>query len=60
VPAGIFEAARIEVYDPKSGHLLFERWYSPRAKYYVKTRAYVTKEGLIEQDLVSFKVDAGK
>jgi hypothetical protein len=59
VPAGAFQAARIEVYDPKSGHLLFERWYSPQAKYYIKTRAYFTKEGLIEQDLVSLKVKAG-
>jgi hypothetical protein len=60
VPAGTFQAARIEVYDPKSGRLLFERWYSPQAKYYIKTRAYVTKEGLVEQDLISLKVDAGK
>jgi hypothetical protein len=59
VPAGAFQAARIEGYDPKSGHLLFERWYSPQAKYYIKTRAYFTKEGLIEQDLVSLKVNAG-
>lgn len=60
VPGGTFEAARIEVYDPKTGRLVFERWYSPRAKYYVKTRAYVTKEGLVEKDLISLKVDAGK
>jgi hypothetical protein len=60
VPAGTFEAARIEVYDPKSGHLLTERWYSPRAKYYVKTRAYFTKEGLVEEDLIRLKVDTGK
>jgi len=60
VPAGTFQAARIEVYDPKSGRLLFERWYSPQAKYYIKTRTYVTKEGLVEQDLTSLKVTAGK
>jgi hypothetical protein len=60
VPAGTFQAARIEAYDPKSGRLLFERWYSPQAKYYIKTRAYVTKEGLVEQDLTSLKVNAGK
>jgi hypothetical protein len=60
VPAGTFQAARIEIYDPKSGRLLFERWYSPQAKYYIKTRAYVTEEGLVEQDLISLKVDAGK
>ena len=59
VPAGTFQAARIEVYDPKSGRLVFERWYSPQAKYYIKTRAYVTKEGLVEQDLTSLKVNAG-
>lgn len=59
VPAGTFQAARIETYDPKSGRLLFERWYSPQAKYSIKTRAYVTKEGLKEQDLISFKVNAG-
>jgi len=60
VPAGTFEAARIDAYDTETGHLLFERWYSPRAKYYVKTRAYFTQEGLVEQDLISLRVDAGK
>ena len=59
VPAGTFQAARIEAYDPRSGRLLFERWYSPQAKYYVKTRAYVTQEGLEEQDLISLKVNPG-
>jgi hypothetical protein len=59
VPAGTFEAARIETYDPKSGRLLFERWYSPQAKFSIKTRAYVTKDGLKEQDLISLKVTAG-
>ena len=59
VPAGTFQAARIEAYDPKSGRLLFERWYSPQAKYYIKTRTYATKEGLREQDLISLKVTAG-
>jgi hypothetical protein len=59
VPAGTFQAARIETYDPKSGRLLFERWYSPQAKFSIKTRAYVSKDGLIEQDLISLKVTAG-
>ena len=59
VPAGTFQAARIETYDPKSGRLLFERWYSPQAKFSIKTRAYFTKDGLIEQDLISLKVTAG-
>ena len=59
VPAGTFQAARIETYDPQSGRLLFERWYSPQAKFSIKTRAYVSKDGLIEQDLISLKVTAG-
>jgi hypothetical protein len=59
VPAGTFQAARIEAYDSKSGRLLFERWYSPQAKYYIKTRSYATKEGLVERDLISLKVTAG-
>ena len=59
VPAGTFQAARIETYDPKSGRLLFERWYAPQAKFSIKTRAYVTKDGLKEQDLISLKVTAG-
>jgi hypothetical protein len=59
VPAGTFEAARIETYDPKSGRLLFERWYSPQAKFSIKTRAYVTKDGLKKQDLISLKVTVG-
>jgi hypothetical protein len=59
VPAGTFQAARIEAYDSKSGRLLFERWYSPQAKFFIKTRTYVTKEGLEERDLASFKTNAG-
>lgn len=59
VPAGTFQTARIEAYDSKSGRLLFERWYSPQAKYYIKTRSYATKEGLVERDLISLKINAG-
>lgn len=57
VPAGTFQAARIEAYDLKSGRLLFEGWYSPQAKYYIKTRAYATKEGIAERDLISSRVN---
>jgi hypothetical protein len=56
VPAGVFQAFKIETYDSETGELIFEEWYAPSVKWYVKSK-YYRDEGVIERELVSFKVD---
>jgi len=41
VPAGKFKAFKIEVYRTYDRELLYEYWYSPKVKWYVKRIAYV-------------------
>jgi hypothetical protein len=55
VPAGVFAAFRIETYS-QTGELISEQWYAPRVRWLVKTKTY-REEGVIEQQLLSFKVD---
>ena len=58
VPAGTFKAAKIEAYDNESGRLDAEYWYSPTAKWFVKSINYGGGDGFVrEQQLLSFKVD---
>ena len=58
VRAGVFKAVKIEAYDNKSGRLDAEYWYSPTAKWFVRSINYGIEEGFArEQELVSFKVD---
>ena len=56
VPAGIFEAFRVETYDTQTGELISEQWYAPRARWFVKTKIY-RDEGPLDQELISFKLD---
>ena len=56
VPAGTFETFKIEVYNSYDGNLVAEYWYSPRVKWFVKQRESL-REGLLEEELLSFKVD---
>jgi len=56
VPAGTFEAFKIQRYTRYSGNLLAEYWYSPKVKWLVKRRLY-RRAGLVEWKLISFKVD---
>lgn len=56
VPAGAFEAFKIETYNSYDNRLLEEHWYSPAAKWFVKIREY-RREGLREEELMSIKVD---
>ena len=56
VPAGVFEAFRIETYAYRTGELISEQWYSPQVKWFVKTKAY-RAEGVIEQELTGYKLD---
>ncbi len=56
VPAGTFEAFRIEVYGFQNGLLTAEYWYSPEVKWFVKQRIYLS-EGVREEELISYKMD---
>jgi hypothetical protein len=56
VPAGVFTAFRIETYASDTGELISEQWYAPRVRWLVKTKTY-REEGVIEQQLVSFRLD---
>ena len=56
VPAGSFEAFKIEVYSNRAGNLLAEYWYAPKVKWFAKTRGY-GRDGVREEELQSFKVD---
>ncbi|MBI4488828.1 MAG: hypothetical protein HY694_07050 [Deltaproteobacteria bacterium] len=56
VPAGTFEAFKVEVYVYHSGNLFAEYWYSPKVKWLVKERESL-QDGLRETELMSFKVD---
>lgn len=56
VPAGTFEALKIEVYGSYTGNLVQELWYSPRVKSFIRQRSYL-QDGLREEELISYKVD---
>lgn len=56
VPAGTFDAFKIEIYNARTGALLNEYWYAPAVKWFVKSRVY-NQEGVREEELKSFKVD---
>ena len=56
VPAGTYEAFKIEVYGVYTGNLLSEYWYSPQVKWFVRTRAY-EQNGVREEELLSYKID---
>lgn len=56
VPAGVFQALRVETYAAYTGELVSEQWYAPRVKWLVRSRVY-REEGVIEQQLVDFKID---
>jgi len=56
VPAGTFEAFRVETYDTQTGELISEQWYAPRARWFVKSIIY-RDEGPLVQELISLKID---
>jgi len=56
VPAGTFEAFKVEVYIHRSGNLFAEYWYSPQVKWLVMEREHL-RDGLREVELISFKAD---
>jgi len=56
VPAGTFEAFRVEMHEAYSGALVMEYWYSPKVKWMVKAKQHWPNT-VYEQELRSFKVD---
>ena len=56
VPAGAYEAFKIDVYGTYSGNLVYEYWYSPQVKWFVKSRTY-NQDGVREEELLTYKVD---
>lgn len=56
VPAGTFEAFRVEMHEAYSGALVMEYWYSPRVKWMVKAKQHWPNM-VYEEELQSFKVD---
>jgi hypothetical protein len=57
VPAGTFEAIKIEAYDYNSGRLSSEYWFSPKVKWYVKTLRYEGQDTYFtEEQLTAFKL----
>jgi hypothetical protein len=56
VPAGAFNAVKIEAYDYESGRLDTEYWYSAETRSVIKFRSYTSDQGFTEDELVSFKI----
>lgn len=56
VPAGTFQAFRLETYATPGGELLSDQWYAPAVKWFIKSKFY-REDGVVEQDLISFKAD---
>jgi hypothetical protein len=56
-PFGVVKTIKIEAYGRERGRLRAEYWYYPDAKWFAKSREYDPNEGLIEEELVSFKVN---
>ena len=54
VPAGMFEAFKIERYDNHTRNLREESWYSPKVKWWVRRRIY-RRDGVLEYELLSFR-----
>jgi hypothetical protein len=55
VPAGTFRALKITWRNKNTGALLYEMWYAPDVKQWVKIRE-VLSNGIREREMVSFKL----
>jgi len=55
VPAGTFLAARVQGYDSRNGRLMWEYWYSPTTKWFVKLRDY-SDIAFRDDELTSFTI----
>jgi len=54
VPAGTFQAVKIQAYGYETGRLVAEYWYCHTVKWLVKSRTFRRNEGYIERELVRF------
>jgi hypothetical protein len=57
VPAGTFPTLRIVAHNTRTGALIYEMWYSPTVKWWVRLR-YTLRTGIQERELISFKLRA--
>jgi len=55
VPAGTFKALKITSKNKNTGALIYEMWYAPDVKQWVKIRE-VLSNGIRERELISFKL----
>jgi len=56
VPAGTFEAFKVQVFIPRTGKLFAEYWYSPVVKAPIKEKEFLAG-GVREAELLHFKAD---
>jgi len=56
VKAGRFRAVKMETYGYNSGRLAAEYWYSPEVKWFVRSRISYRDFGLVDEELVSYRV----
>ncbi|MGZ8532991.1 MAG: hypothetical protein ACXWYM_20705, partial [Candidatus Binatia bacterium] len=56
VQAGRLSAMKIEGFGYQTGRLNVEYWYSPNVKWFAKLRKYDRDFSLIEEELVTFRV----
>ena len=57
VPAGTLPTLRIVANHKRTGALIYEMWYSPTVKWWVRMR-YPVRTGTHERELISFKLRA--
>jgi len=58
VPAGTFKAVKLEFYAARTGRLIGEYWYSPEARWFVKTISYESVNAYYrEEQLLSYKLE---
>ena len=54
VPAGTFQTLRIVAHNKRTGALIYEMWYSPSVKWWVRLR-FSPRTGVQERELIGFK-----
>jgi hypothetical protein len=58
VPAGTFETLRIVASNQRNGALIYEMWYAPAVKWWVRMRLPL-RAGVQERELIGFRTRAG-
>jgi len=55
VPAGTFRTSKIGCYNQRTGALVYESWYAPAVKYWIRQRIH-GPVGILERELLAFKL----